>query len=204
MQENPEYKFKNTVLIRYVVEYKVVDLLIFLILRHFNINLKFFKKKLKSESSEESKNTTNTFNTNNYTVSSNVKFETLIETTNPVLNTNASLTERNTDKRYYSELNKHCGKLITSLVEFLNHCVQALNNYDNILCLYVENVLIWILKLFVGEENQLLGSIYDYKNSNDKIKQYILNRTFMRDENIVTNKNFEEDDLDQVFNILNK
>ena len=203
MEDNPEYKFKNTVLIKYIVEYKVVDLLIFLILRHFNTNLKLFKKTIKSENPEQAQTTTNTYNTNLYTVSSNVKFETLIDNNNPVLNTNASLTERNTDKKYYSELNKYCGKLITALIKFLNQCIEALNNYDHILCLYVENVLIWILKLFIGEENQLLGSIYDYKISKDKVKQYILNRTFMRDENIVTNNDFQEDDLDQVFNILN-
>ena len=200
MIDNPEYKFKNTVLIKYVVEYKVVDLLIFLVLRHFNTNLKLFKKKIKSETSGE---LSSTFSTNNITYTSNIKFETLIDSTNPVLNTNGSLTERNTNKKYYLELNKSCGKLISSLVDFLYQCIQALNSYDHILCLYVENVLIWIIKLFIGEENQLLGSIYDFKNSNDKIKNYILNRTFMRDENIVTNKDFQEDDLDQVFSIFN-
>ena len=82
-------------------------------------------------------------------------------------------------------------------------CVQALDNYEHILSLYVEDVLIWIIKLFIGEENQLLGSIYDYKSSEDKLKQYILKRTFMRDENIVMNPEFEEDELDQVFNIIN-
>ena len=200
MDDNPEYQFKNTVLIKYVVEYKVVDLLIFLVLRHFNTNLKLFKKKIKSELLEEEQYTTNT---NNLTYSTNMKFETLIDTSNPVLNTNSSLTERNSNKKYYSKLNSFCGNLMSSLIDFLYQCVQALNNYDHILSLYVENVLIWIIKLFIGEENQLLGSIYDFKNSDDKIKQYIINRTFMRDDNIVMNKDFQEDDLDQVFSILN-
>ena len=200
MDDNPEYQFKNTVLIKYVVKYKVVDLLIFLVLRHFNTNLKLFKKKIKSELLEEEQYTTNT---NNLTYSTNMKFETLIDTSNPVLNTNSSLTERNSNKKYYSELNSFCGNLMSSLIDFLYQCVQALNNYDHILSLYVENVLIWIIKLFIGEENQLLGSIYDFKNSDDKIKQYIINRTFMRDDNIVMNKDFQEDDLDQVFSILN-
>ena len=202
MSDNEEYKYRHSVLIKYVVENKVIDLLIFLILRHFNTNLKLYKNKIKLENPEDSQNGTNTYNTNLYTVSSNMKFETLIETTNAVLNTNASLTERNTDKKYYEELNKFCGKLISALVEFLLQCVHALDNYEHILSLYVENVLIWIIKLFIGEENQLLGSIYDYKSSEDKIKQYILNRTFMRDENIVLSPDFEEDELDQVFNII--
>ena len=203
MTENEEYKFRHSVLVKYVVENKVIDLLIFLILRHFNTNLKLYKKKIKAENPEDTQNTPNTYSTNLYTVSSNVKFETLIDNTNAVLNTNGSLTERNTDKKYYNELNKFCGKLISSLVDFLLQCVQALDNYEHILSLYVEDVLIWIIKLFIGEENQLLGSIYDYKSSEDKLKQYILKRTFMRDENIVMNPDFEEDELDQVFNIIN-
>ena len=199
MDDNPEYKMKNSVLVKYVVEYKVVDLLIFLVLRHFNTNLKFFKKKIKYGTDEEEKNSSSI--TNPYPTFTD--FETLLATTNPVLNTNATFNDRNTNKKYYEELNEYCGKLISALVEFLYQCVQALNAYDNILSLYVENVLIWIIKLFIGEENQLLGSIHDYKESNDKIKQYLLNRTFMRDENIVIKDDFQEDDLDQIFSVFN-
>jgi len=203
MEENSEFKFKNTVLIKYVVEYKVIDLLIFLVLRHFNTNLKLYKQKIKYESNEEEKNNNSTGSSNVNIFPTNTNFDNLIETSNAVLNTNATLTERNTNKRYYEELNNNYGKLISALVEFLRHCVQALNDYNNILCLYVENVLIWILKLFVGEENQLLGCKYDYKVSNDRIKQYIINRTFMRHENIVIKDDFEEDDVDLLFSVLN-
>ena len=203
MEDNPEYKFRNTVLIKYVVEYKVVDLLIFLVLRHFNTNLKLFKQKIKYESNEEEKNSQTTYSSNINIYPTTTNFNTLIETSNAVLNTNASLTERNTNKRYYLELHKNCGKLISALVQFLYHCVEALNDYNHILCLYVENVLIWIIKLFIGEENELLGCKYDYKVSNDRIKQYILKRTFMRHENIVIQDEFKEDDLDQLFSVLN-
>ena len=51
-------------------------------------------------------------------------------------------------------------------------------SYDHALTLYVENVLIWIIKLFIGEENQLLGEICDYKNSEDKLKKYAKNYIF--------------------------
>ena len=203
MVDNPDYKFKNTILIKYVVEYNVIDLLIFLVLRHFNYNVKSFKQKLKFQSNEEQKNSIYTYSSNVNAYPTNTNFDTMLATTNPVLNTNASLNERDTIKTYYQELDKHCGKLISPLINFLYQCVQALNAYDNILCLYVENVLIWIIKLFIGEENQLLGSIYDFKSSNDKIKQYIINRTFMRDENIVINKEFQEDDLDKIFSVFN-
>ena len=165
--------------------------------------MKLYKQKIKYESNEEEKNNNSTGSSNVNIFPTNTNFDNLIETSNAVLNTNATLTERNTNKRYYEELNNNYGKLISALVEFLRHCVQALNDYNNILCLYVENVLIWILKLFVGEENQLLGCKYDYKVSNDRIKQYIINRTFMRHENIVIKDDFEEDDVDLLFSVLN-
>ena len=196
MHNTSEYKYKNSVLVKYVVEYKVVDLLIFLVLRHFNNNLKLFKQKIKNEhnTNEEEKNSNlNTYRSNN----NNTMFR------NMNLNTNASFTERNTNKNYYIELNNYCGKLISALIKFLFNCVESLNSYEHVMSLYVEDVLIWIIKLFIGEENQLLGDICDYRNSNDKLKKYIYYRTFMRDENIVMQKDFQEDDLDQVFSILN-
>ena len=203
MEDNSEFKFKNTVLIKYIIEYKVIDILIFLVLRHFNTNLRLYKQKIKNESIEEEKNNESTHSSNINIFPTNPNFDTLIATSNAALNTNASLTERNTDKRYYEELNKNYGKLISALVEFFLHCVQALNDYNHILCLYVENVLIWIIKLFIGEENLLLGCKYDYKISNDRIKQYLVNRTFMRHENIVIKDEFKEDDADQLFSVMN-
>ena len=204
MNKTSEYKYKNSILVKYVIENKVVDLLIFLVLRHFNINLKLFKQKIKNElnnNKEEEKNsglnTNRNINSNNF----NKNNATIFEKMN--LNTNASFTERNTNKNYYNELNDNCGKLISALVNFLYNCVEALNSYEHVLSLYVGDVLIWIIKLFIGEENQLLGNICDYRDSNDKMKKYILYRTFMRDENIVMQKDFQEDDLDQVFSIMN-
>ena len=205
MHNSPEYKYKNSVLVKYVVEYKVVDILIFLVLRHFNINLKLFKQKIKNEknnnSEEEKNNNINTVrNSNNININQNIN-SSIFKNIN--LNTNASFTERNTNKNYYTELNNYCGKLITGLVNFLYNCVQSLNSYEHVLSLYVESVLIWIIKLFIGEENQLLGNICDYRDSNDKLKKYIYYRTFMRDENIVMRKDFQEDELDRVFSIKN-
>ena len=198
MNDNSEYQYKNTVLVKYVIEYKIVDLLIFLVLRHFNTNLKLFKKKIKeAKNNEEEKNSElNTYRNNTNNFNSNM-FR------NMNLNTNSSFTERNTNKNYYTDLNNYCGKLISALVDFLNNCVQSLNSYEHVLSLYVENVLIWIIKLFIGEENQLLGDICDCRDSNDKLKKYIFHRTFMRDENIVMQKDFEEDELDRVFSIMN-
>ena len=198
MQNSPEYKYKNSILVKYIIEYKVLDILIFLVLRHFNTNLKLFKEKIKNEKNymnEEEKNS----NINSYR--NNDLNSTMFRNMN--LNTNASFTERYTNKNYYNELNNFCGNLISALVDFLNNCVQSLNSYEHVLSLYVEEVLIWIIKLFIGEENQLLGDICDNRNSNDKLKKYILYRTFMRDESIVMKKDFQEDELDQVFSIMN-
>ena len=64
---------------------------------------------------------------------------------------------------------KHnCGRLISALVDFLYNCIQAMSSYDHALTLYAENILLWIIKLFIGEENQLLGDIYDFRDSDDK------------------------------------
>ena len=46
------------------------------------------------------------------------------------------------------------------------------------LTLYVEDILICIIKLFSGEDNQLLGNICVFKEDEDKLKKYILLRTF--------------------------
>jgi hypothetical protein len=50
MDNTSEYSYKKTVLVKYVIENKVVDILIFLVLRHFNNNLKVFKLKMQNES----------------------------------------------------------------------------------------------------------------------------------------------------------
>ena len=174
-----EYKYKNGVLVKYMIEHKIVDLLIFLVLRHFNLNLKMFKKIYKKEinKNEEEKN----------------QNEHIVNT----MTTNIS----NID--YYNEMTNNCGILMKALVDFLFNCLQALCSYEHILSLYVENVLLWVIKLFIGEDNQLLGDRCDCKNSKDEVKKYMLLRTFMRHENIITEKHFNEDDLDQVYSILN-
>ena len=194
MNSTSEYKYKNSVIAKYMVEYKVVDLLIFLVLRHFNTNLKVFKQKFKKEINnmninEEEKNSNNNSNMNS-TMYRNIK-------------TNSSFNPGDTNKDYYIELNNYCGKLLKALVDFLYNCVQCLNSDEHILCLYVENVLIWIIKLFLGEENDLLGNLLDYRVSNDKLKKYLLYRTFLRDESIVMKSDFQEDELDQIFCIFN-
>ncbi len=72
------------------------------------------------------------------------------------------------------------------------------------LTLYVEVILICIIKLFSGEDNQLLGNICVFKKDEDKLKKkYILLRTFLRDVSVVLMKDFKEDELDKLFSVLN-
>lgn len=190
MNNTSEYKYKNSVIAKYMVEYKVVDLLIFLVLRHFNTNLKVFKQKFKKES--------NNMNTDEEEKNSNMN-----STMYRNIKTSSSFNPGDINKDYYIELNNYCGKLLKALVDFLYNCVQCLNSDEHVLCLYVENVLIWIIKLFLGEENDLLGNLLDYRVSNDKLKKYLLYRTFLRDESIVMKSDFQEDELDQIFCIFN-
>ena len=97
----------------------------------------------------------------------------------------------------------YCGRLISGICDLLYNCIQSMTSYDHMLTLYVEDILICIIKLFSGEDNQLLGNICDYKEDEDKLKKYILFRTFLRDESVVLMKDFKEDELDKLFSVLN-
>ena len=175
----PQNYYKNSIIVKYVIDTKIVDLIIFLVLRHFHRNLQIFKNKFKKELNNE-------INTN----------------INNLGNKTTSLISQK-KSNYNNEMKHFCGRLITALVDFLYNCVQAMSSYDHALSLYVENILLWIIKIFVGEENQLLSDICDNRDSKDELKKYIVLRTFMRDENIVTQNNFKEDELDQIFSVRN-
>ena len=178
--KTPQCYFKNSIIVKYVIEMKIIDILIFLVLRHFDTNLTYFKKKFNKELKKEMMDNVNNLG----------KAKTINLTTEKKSN-------------YNNEMRHYCGRLISALIDFLYNCIQAMASYDHALTLYVENVLIWIIKLFIGEENQLLGEICDYKNSEDKLKKYLIYRTFMRNENSMLKKEFKEDELDQIFSILN-
>ena len=178
--KTPQSYYKNSIIAKYIVETKVVDILIFLVLRHFDINLLNFKKKFKKELKQEMDENLNNLGK---------------------IRTGNLTTEKRSN--YYNEMKHYCGRLISALIDFLYNCLQAMTSYDHALTLYVENILLWIIKLFIGEENQLLGDICDNRDSDDTLKKYIIYRTFMRDENLLFKNNFKEDELDQVFSILN-
>ena len=178
--KTPQCYFKNSIIVKNIIETKIVDLLIFLVLRHFDINLINFKKKFKKELKNEM----------NYNINNLGKIRTSNLTTEKKSN-------------YYNEMKHNCGRLISALIDFLYNCIQAMSSYEHALTLYVENILLWIIKLFIGEENQLLGDICDKRDSDDKLKKYLIFRTFMRDENLLFKNKFQEDELDQIFSIIN-
>ena len=178
--KTPQCFYKNSIIVKYIIEMKIVDLLIFLVLRHFDANLAVFKKKFNKELRKE-----------------------MMENMNNLgkIKTGNLITEKKSN--YNNEMRHFCGRLISALIDFLYNCIQTMTSYDHALTLYVENVLVWIIKLFIGEENQLLGDKCDYINSEDKLKKYLIYRTFMRDENMMLKNEFKEDELDQMFSILN-
>ena len=178
--KTPQCYFKNSIIVKYIIETKIVDLIIFLVLRHFEINLINFKKQFNKELKQEMMSNINNLGK---------------------IRTSSLTTEKKSN--YYNEMKHNCGRLISALIDFLYNCIQAMSSYEHALTLYVENVLLWIIKLFIGEENQLLGDICDNRDSEDKLKKYIIYRTFMRDENLLFKSKFKEDELDQMFSILN-
>ena len=174
--KNPEYYFKNSMIIKAIIENKIFDVLIFLVLRHFTVNLKLFKKTFTNQISK-------------------------IKKDNKIIDKQNIINQKKAN--YKKEMKNYCCKLLSALSDLLYNCIQTMTSYEHMLTLYVESILICVLKLFIGEENQLLSDICDNKNSNDKLKQYILLRTFLRDESVLLGKNFDEDELDKVFSVIN-
>ena len=178
--KNTEYYFKNSMIVKTIIDNKIIDLLIFLILRHFNINLKIFKKKFNKFLKDEYKANINNLDGNQF---------------------GKLMAQKKSN--YNQEMKQYCGRLLSALIDLLYNCVQAMNTYDHCLTLYVENIVIYIVKLFIGEENNLLGDIIDQRDSGDLLKKYLLLRTFQRNEKNVLNPNFKEDELDKLFSIIN-
>ena len=147
--KNPSFFYKNSEIIKCIIDNKVFDLLNFLILRHFYYNLKLFQQTYEATSSLD----------------------------------------------YYTQMKNSAGYLISHYIILLNNCIGLMNSYDNTLSLYVEDILIYIIKIFIGEENNLLSTLCDYRDSEDELKKYILLRTFQRSENIILSNGFVEDEL---------
>lgn len=178
--KNPEYYFKNSMIIKSIIENQIFDLLIFLVLKHFHANLVQFKSVFQKQLKDQIKENSKTLD-----IDQKIKL---------------SASKRS---NYKTEMSKTCGRLITALCDLLTNCVTAMSSYDHMLTLYVEDILIYVIKLFIGEPNQLLSEICDMKHSKDELHSYLLQRTFLRNDKVVLKPFFTEDECDKVFSIAN-
>lgn len=178
--KNPEYYFKNSMIIKAIIDNRIFDLLIFLVIRHFTVNLQLFKETFAKQLKEQLKVNANILDSAQTSKLSAMK-----------------------KANYKNEMMHACGRIIQAMCDLLLNCVTAMSSYDHMLTLYVENILIYVIKLFIGEEYLLLGEMSDMKSSKDELNKYLLLRTFLRNVQTVTKKDFMEDEADKVFSILN-
>ncbi len=72
---------------------------------------------------------------------------------------------------------------------------------------YVENVIDYIVKLYIGEDHKFLCGLVVNNipavTKQEKIKKYLHFRTFFRNESILK-EDFEEDQADKMWSILNQ
>lgn len=176
------YSKPNSQIIKTIFDNKVIDVLNFLIIRHFNFNLKIFKKNSEKRFSEIFK------------VNPNIDKKTEVELKR---------------QRYFymkEEMERECGRLLKAYVDFLYNCVVSMSNYDHIVSCYVEHIIEYIGRLIIGEDHIFLSLSLTNKNlfSDEKnaIKKYLHYRTFFRNEHI-TNSTFSEDEADKIWSILN-
>jgi hypothetical protein len=108
--KTPQCYFKNSIIVKYIIEMKIVDLLIFLVLRHFDTNLATFKRKFNKELKKE--------------MMANVNNLGKIKTGNLT-------TEKKSN--YNNEMKHFCGRLISALIDFLYNCIQAMTSYEHAL-----------------------------------------------------------------------
>ncbi len=100
-----QFNKKNSQIVKTIVEEKIIDILIFLVLRHFSYKLNIFKK--------------------NY-------FDKLMDTGKA--NDEKREMELKKQKFAYmkSEMDRQCGLLLKKLVSFLLNCVKNMNSYNNV------------------------------------------------------------------------
>jgi Ca2+-binding EF-hand superfamily protein len=176
------YSKPNSQIIKTIFDNKIIDIVNFLIIRHFYFNLKIFKKNSEKRFSEIFK------------VNNNMDKKTEVELRR--------------QKYFYmkEEMERECGRLLKAYVDFLHNCVISMSNYDHIISCYVENIIEYIGRLIIGEDHIFLSLNLTNKNlfSDEKngIKKYLHYRTFFRNENIINNS-FSEDEADKIWSILN-
>ena len=175
---NNSYNNKNSEIVKYIIENKIIDMLIFLTLRHFNAKKDIIQNYRSSNSFEKY--------CNNY-----------------------KLTNCNYDS------------LLTPLIKFIENCLKQMINKNHSVTNYIQEVLEWVLKLYIGEDynfssirinlNTYLKNVplnFDkdtHKEENDTYKlkylKFLEFKTFMRKFKDIS-KGFKEDKADYNWSII--
>jgi hypothetical protein len=168
---------KNSQVIKAIIDNKVIDIIIFLTLRHFTQNLKIFKKTIEKQLKD-------IYKVNDKKTEVDLKVQ-------------RSMYAKN-------EMHRYCGKLLSPLIAFLSNCVHAMKNYDHMVSSYCENIIEYIVKLFIGEDHIFLSEklLNKEESSDSKLKKYLHYRTFFRNEFSIKS-DFVEDEADKIWSILN-
>ena len=100
-----KFNKNNRQMVQAIIENKVFDIVIFLILRHFNCNLQNFKEEFEKESYENFKSTDKKM-----------------------------ILELKKQKFMYmkGEMEKKCGKILKQFIDLLQKCVSYMNSYDHV------------------------------------------------------------------------
>ncbi len=104
-QDIVKFNKNNRQMVQAIIENKVFDIVIFLVLRHFNSNLQSFKEEFEKESYENFKSTDKKL-----------------------------ILELKKQKFMYmkGEMEKKCGKLLKQFIDFLQKCVSHMTSYDRV------------------------------------------------------------------------
>jgi len=113
---------KNSFIIKTIIDHKIIDILIFLALRHFSFNLQDTKINIKK----------------NFEIFKTEYLDILENITDKEL----KIIQLNF---YKEELEKSCGKILKALTDFLFNCVMSLANYEMVIIFLVKFIFISIL-----------------------------------------------------------
>lgn len=168
-----KFLHKNSEIIKILIENKVIDMLIFLILRDFAIRREVYQSKRLSKYS-------NSF-------SSTASFDVI-------------------------DFEVNCNLLLNPLLNIIHKSILSMKEYSHELNEYVEDVLTWIVKLYIGEDysmssGRILSKHRSIRNGSmivkDNLVKYMEVRTFMRREESISRADFKEDEADKTWSFEN-
>ncbi len=118
---------KNYFIVKTIIEYKIIDILIFLALRHFSFNLQNTKSNIK------------------------MKFEKFKKENITKIDKITDKELKNIQMNFFKEeLEKSCATILKPLIDFIYNCVLSLANYELVINFYnfILKIKIFFLKSF--------------------------------------------------------